>query len=291
MNDRSTGTRDESIEIEVGDESIAGTMVRPAKGLAGVLLVHGWGGSQKQYLARAREIAGLGCVCLTIDLRGHARDEEHSGVVSREHNLRDVLAGYDALVADPAVDPTAIAVVGSSYGGYLAAILTGMRPVKWLALRSPALYKDDDWSVPKRQLDRDALAAYRLSPVDPERSRALRACAEFRGDVLVVESEHDRIVPHQVIVNYLAAFGQARSMTYRTIEGADHGLTDTEHQKAYTSVLVNWAAEMLSGARKGAPEPVGPADEDENADRPVRSGTAGASSAELSSAAGSRRSR
>ena len=42
--------------------------------------------------------------------------------------------------------------VGSSYGGYLAAILTTLRPVRWLALRVPALYQDEGWDVPKKQL-------------------------------------------------------------------------------------------------------------------------------------------
>jgi dienelactone hydrolase len=65
--------------------------------------------------------------------------------VSREESLRDILAAYDFLAAQPNVDSDSIAVVGSSYGGYLAALLTALRPVKWLALRVPALYKDSEW--------------------------------------------------------------------------------------------------------------------------------------------------
>jgi dienelactone hydrolase len=248
-----SSTFDETIDIAVDGESIAATIVRPAKGLVGVLLVHGWGGSQAQYLARAREISALGCLCLTIDLRGHARDESHRESVTREDNLRDVLAGYDTLVGHPSVDPSAIAVVGSSYGGYLAAILSAMRPVNWLALRSPALYPDEEWLVPKRRLDRDRLAVYRCDVIDPSASRALTACAAFRGDVLLVESQEDHLVPHPVIVSYQQAFRESRSMTYRMIDGADHGLTTEAMQQDYTRVLVNWAAEMVIGARKAAP--------------------------------------
>src|SRR6185503_13082447 len=108
--------------------------------------VQGWCSGQEQYLARAREIAALGCVCLTFEPRGVARGDPEHETVTREENLRDILAAYDLLAGQRAVDASAIGVVGSSYGGYLAAVLSSLRPVKWLALRVPALYKDEDWA-------------------------------------------------------------------------------------------------------------------------------------------------
>jgi pimeloyl-ACP methyl ester carboxylesterase len=246
------GPRAELLEIAVDDQSIAGTLIAPARALPAVLFVHGWGGSQQQYLARGRAVAGLGCVCLTFDLRGHARRDAERETVSRDHNLRDLLAAYDTLAGYPGVDASSIGVAGSSYGGYLGAILTSLRSVRWLALRAPALYKDAGWDLPKRQLHHDPeFAAYRRRPVAPEENRALGACAAFRGDVLIVESEHDNIVPHPVIASYVAACAQARSLTTRLIEGADHGLTEEPWQRTYTSLLVNWLVEMVIGAIHG----------------------------------------
>ena len=243
-------TRDEQIEIAVDDQTVVGTLVVPSTVVPGVLYVHGWGASQEQYVARAREIAALGCVCLTFDLRGHARDSEQYESVTREDNLRDVLAAYDRLASQPLVDKSAIAVVGSSYGAYLSAILTSLRPVRWLALRVPALYKDEDWALPKQQLKKYGLDAFRRRLVSPDENRALRVCAAFEGDVLVVESERDDIIPHPVIANYLAAFEKAHSLTYRVIEGADHGLSEEPWQQAFTTLLVNWATEMVLGVRE-----------------------------------------
>ena len=246
-------TLDQRIDIAVDGQHIAGTLIAPATTLPGVLFVHGWGGSQKQYLARAREIAALGCVCLTFDLRGHARTEPQQERVSREDNLRDVLAAYDLLATHPAVDAASIAVVGSSYGGYLAALLTCARPVKWLALRVPALYEDAGWNLPKKKLHKQSdLHAYRRRRVRTHEDRALSACAAFKGDVLVVESEHDDIVPHPAIESYLEACKHAHSLTYRVIAGADHGLSDKATQRAYTVLLVNWLSEMVLGARREA---------------------------------------
>src|SRR5438034_604700 len=188
-------TREEPVYIRVENEHILGTLITPGTLMPGVLFVHGWGGDQHQYVTRASELAALGCVCVTFDLRGHAQTQAQFESVSREEGMRDVLAAYDFLGAQRNVDSDSIAVVGSSYGGYLAALLTALRPVKWLALRAPALYKDSDWKLPKHRLKGEQqLELYRRQPVRPEESRALRACTAFTGEVLVVESEHDNVV-------------------------------------------------------------------------------------------------
>ncbi len=242
-----------ALDIDVDEEKIAGTFLSPGLKVPGVLFVHGWGGSQQSDMVRARAIAALGCVCLTFDLRGHERTLEQRQTVSRDDNLRDVIAAYDKLAAHPGIDASAIAVIGSSYGGYLSAILTTLRPVKWLALHVPALYRDDQWTVPKRKLDRNDIDLYRRSFVPPSDNRALTACESFRGDVLIVESEHDRFIPHQTIMNYRAAFVSSHSLTHRILDGADHALTGETSQRTYNAILLNWTTEMVFGARVGAP--------------------------------------
>lgn len=244
-------TRDEPVYIRVEkNEHILGTLLSPGTLIPGVLFVHGWGGDQRQYLGRARDLAAHGCVCLTFDLRGHAQTHALYDIVSREESMRDIVAAYDFLAAQSSVDSDSIAVVGASYGGYLAALLTGLRPVKWLALRAPALYKDSEWALPKSRLRLEQdLENYRRQPVRAEESRALRACLAFTGDVLIIESESDSLVPHQVIANYREAFISAKSTTYRVISGADHALSDETSQRAYSTLLVTWLSEMVLGAR------------------------------------------
>jgi pimeloyl-ACP methyl ester carboxylesterase len=241
------------LHIPVDDQGIYGTLLSPAMALPSVLFVHGWGGSREQDLTRAREASGLGCVSLTVDLRGHDLNSQQSHTVSRAENLQDLLTAYDWLIKQPYVESTAIAVVGISYGGYLAAILSSLRPVRWLALRAPALYMDDGWELPKRQLNADRdLVAYRQRRIAAADNLALKSCSAFRGDVLIVESEKDTIVPHPVIENYVAALANARSLTSRIIADADHALSEKQAQKAYTSVLINWLTEMVVSARESA---------------------------------------
>lgn len=242
-------TNIERISIDIEDARMDASFLTPKAKVPGVLFVHGWGGSQQRDLVRAKGIAGLGCVCLTFDLRGHAAASAQQARVTREDNLRDLLAAYDRLIAHPAIDTSVVGVVGTSYGGYLGAILTTLRPVSWLALRVPAIYRDSDWQTPKRALDKADLSRYRSRPIAVEDNRALQACAAFHGDVLLVESEHDEHVPHATIMSYRAAFQRTHSLTHRIISGADHSLNDDGSQQAYTSILVSWITEMVVGKR------------------------------------------
>lgn len=237
-----------SVDIAVDDASLSGTLLTPT-GIPAVLFVHGWGGNQHHNLVRAREAVGLGCVCLTFDLRGHEDSIELRYSVSRAQNLDDLKAAYDMLAGLVYVDPGSIALVGLSYGGYLGALLTRERPVEWLALRSPALYQDENWDAPKVSLNNPELTVYRNSRLKPSDNIALAACERFEGDVLLVEAEQDVIVPHPVMRNYAEAFTHARSLTSRLIKGADHALSRKEHQHEYTRYLIEWITEMVVGRR------------------------------------------
>jgi len=246
-------TRLDSFTIAVDGEGLSGTLLQPVTAYPGVLFVHGWGGSQQHDLARARDAAALGCACLTFDLRGHEATARHRETVTRADNLTDLVAAYDWFASQRHVDAASIAVVGISYGGYLATLLSTVRPVRWLALRAPALYKDEGWTLPKCELNGDPrLRDWRSRPLHWEANRALRACASFRGDVLLVASERDEIIPEAVIDNYRAACAHARSLTVRVIAGADHALSTKTMRHAYTGLLLNWLTEMIAGARSDA---------------------------------------
>ncbi|CAD7728095.1 hypothetical protein LMG31886_40760 [Xanthomonas hydrangeae] len=238
-----------SIQIPVDQDALSGTLLTPS-GMPAVLFVHGWGGSQHHNLLRAREAVGLGCICMTFDLRGHEGYASMRQTVTRAQNLDDIKAAYDQLAHLPYVDAQSIAVVGLSYGGYLSALLTRERPVEWLALRSPALYKDEHWDHPKVSLNADPeLMDYRQRTLTPEDNIALAACAQYKGDVLLVEAENDAIVPHPVLRNYADAFVHARSLSTRVIAGADHALSVKEHQQHYTRALIDWLTEKVVGRR------------------------------------------
>jgi uncharacterized protein len=240
--------RSQKISIPVDDQQIAGTLLAPrSKKLPGVLFAHGWGASQEHSLVLARLAAGRGCICLTFDFRGHGETVDQRIKTTREDNLRDLIAAYDVLASQPEVDPAVIFLVGVSYGGYLGAILTKLRQVSALALRAPAIYRDPNWNLPKLKLHEDPeLVLYRRRPVSWDDNRALLACVGFSGDVLIVSSERDDIVPKPVTESYAAAFTKARSLTAHVIAGADHGLSEERWRREYSALLLEWLTTTMA---------------------------------------------
>jgi hypothetical protein len=215
------------------------------------LFVHGWGATQRQTQGLAKQLAALGGIGLTVTLRGHGPSRRRRRTVTRAENLADVRATYDLLRAREDVDTARIGVVGRSYGGYLAVLLSADRPVDWLVLQAPALYEDDGFDRPKAALGAEQdVAGYRRRALPPDANRALRCAARFRGDVLLVESELDVVVPHPTIANYLEAFSGARSVTHHVLRRADHGLAQRGARRAYRAAVRRWWSELLDGAAR-----------------------------------------
>jgi len=237
------------VTLDVAGQKVSGTLLQPEAPVPGFLFVHGWGGDQDEDLGQAEELARLGCICFTFDLRGHAGSDADKDEVTRQNSLDDVLAAYDYLASQPMIDPAAIGVIGTSYGGYLSTLLTSERPIRWLALRVPALYPDTGWDTPKAKLDKDAVRAYRKQPQTAENDRALAACAAFEGDVLLVESERDEQIPREAMISFQAAFRRASSLSHRIIPGATHAMRDPRHQRVYTNMLLRWTEEMVRASR------------------------------------------
>lgn len=94
--------------------------------------------------------------------------------------------------------------------------------------------------LPKEDLERRKVNAYRHTVHTPEGNRALAACAAFKGDVLLVQSEHDQVVPGPVAESYAWAFGNARSVVRHMLLGADHELSSAQWRETYHRIVVDW---------------------------------------------------
>jgi dipeptidyl aminopeptidase/acylaminoacyl peptidase len=136
------------------------------------------------------------------------------------------------VAAHDTTNPTRIGACGASYGAYLAALLSGHRPVKQLLLRAPALAGDID------------IRSYRKSYAEesePETFDSLSVLSRYNGRVLIVESGKDCRIPHSNIVAY---FNACRHAEYEVIPEAGHALTDPVWNAAFVQMIIRWFSSL-----------------------------------------------
>jgi pimeloyl-ACP methyl ester carboxylesterase len=221
------------LSIPRGARTLSARLVRLAADTAagtGLLFVHGLRSDQSGYRDRAEAAAAaISTTCLTFDLSGHGESTGDLDAFSPRDHLGDVLAAYDFLAGQDDVDVRRIGICAASYGAYLAARSTSLRPVQRLLLRAPALYADADFDTPIRNL---------RSMSDGASSEILLASlAEYRGDVLVLESEMDEVIERATVEAYVSAF---EHISHRVIPEATHALVEPAWRAAFVDFIVLW---------------------------------------------------
>jgi pimeloyl-ACP methyl ester carboxylesterase len=200
----------------------------------GILFVHGQGSSQTGYEHRARSASTeLNAICLTFDLSGHGDDAANLARYSVYEHLEDLVAAYDCLVSHRDIDSARIGVCGASYGGYLSALLTAHRAVRRLLLRAPSLASDVVF--PARPTPTSQYA---------EVSEAFDSAvilAGYVGDVLIIESEKDEVIPRSHIATYLRACSRPQ---HQVIPEATHALTDPKWDELFVKAIVAWFRDL-----------------------------------------------
>jgi hypothetical protein len=172
-----------------------------------VLFIHGWTSERIRSYQYAQALTDIGYVCVLVDLRGHGSSQGDRNTTSSKEFLRDVVAAYDFEATLPYVDEENISVVGSSFGCYLIALLTKERKVKNLVLRAPADYPNELFDVARgsREVTKFDILEWRAKKRASDETYALAALHDFDGETLIIESELDETIPHQVIENYMSA--------------------------------------------------------------------------------------
>jgi hypothetical protein len=241
---RPAPTLDETgLALDVDGLTVRARLVLPdGPSRAAVLLVHGWTSSSDLHdLDVARDLARSGLTALAVDLPGHGRSDGVRDEITLATFVAAVLAAHDAL--RDAAGEVPVLAVGSSFGGYLCARLARERALHAVALRVPANYPDErDGDTLGGLVGEDAIA-WRARPLPSRATAAMRGLADFGGDVLVLQAEHDDLIPAQSIAN-LNRDVPADRLTHVVLAGAPHVIYTVPAVRAAADDLVaTWVRE------------------------------------------------
>lgn len=220
------------VELNVKGQRLVGRLFMPEiEGkMPGVVFYHGKSSSKENYLPIGKELAlwGMGAFC--FDFRGCGESKGDEEDLDLTDNLDDAERTFWYLTHLPSVYKQPIGICGVSRGGYLAAIVAGKNPnVASLILRAPASYvKGKPSSV-------------------SEESLSIQAIREFKGSLLVIESENDEEIPRELIQLYLDNAVQAKSKDHVILKGAKHylGPNNSPFRTEFRRLVVDWFKQTL----------------------------------------------
>lgn len=204
--------------------------------------MHGWTSNKERSFQYAEALVKLGYICFLFDMRGHGKSDGNIKEFTIRDFFDDVLGAYDYLKSMEGVDENNISAVGSSFGGYLVALLSDKRLLKDISLRVPADYADEEFDLLKYKstgFNNQEIMKWRNIRRPADATMALRAVHEFKGYIQIIESEKDTVVPHAIIQNYLDAVKDKDKLNYAVIKDAPHSAKEQKHKDEIEKLLVD----------------------------------------------------
>lgn len=240
--------KNEGVVIKGNGYNLSGTIIKPEgnEKVPAVIFYHGMiSQSKPRYVKRAEELVKLGIASLCFDFRGCGESEGKLGKLSLKDWLDDSFLAFDFLINQSFVDKDRIGIMGKSFGGEMAALVTQERIVKSIVLHAPAVYPDE-WFGDKFTWDEE-LSQKRKEYRNSKRAldnMAIRAIGKFKGALLVVGSELDDTCPRAIVEGYCQHAG-AQNKRIEWIKGADHSLKNEFHNQQLTKLMTAWFLKTL----------------------------------------------
>ena len=229
------------IELEVNGQNLRGNLYKAEdpKPLA-FLFLHGWTGMPNEDAAKI--MAQNVFTCMTFSLSGHNNSDGKIEEQTRQKSFQEVIAAYNFLKTK-LLSNSRIGVVGTSYGSYLAAVLSSEVEVSCMSLRVPANYRDElfDELQIGQGADNPEVVQWRKLKLDFNETSALRAVHSFNGPIQIIEAGDDDRVSHQAVQNYVDAVLSKSKLEYHFMKDWPHSLgTDKKRNADYQKILLNW---------------------------------------------------
>jgi len=226
----------------------------PSIGRRLVVLLHGFGSSSENSANTAilHALGGERFVALTLDFMGHGESPGNAGETTITSGLEDVAAIYHAFRERYPMAPTAVCVLGSSFGGAVAlASVELLRPVD-VILRSPMI--DIAGIQSKKRSSKEMDDWRRVGSIEIQGSkRRIRLNYDYYTDsarydmekilrshpvpVFIVQGEFDEVSP----IEFTKRFADRNRdlVELHIIQGADHRFSASNDFAGMIELLVN----------------------------------------------------
>ncbi len=216
-----------------GQERLAGTKVLASSAISPeVLSFHGSGAaanrSRVRYILDYLASRGMSSLCFDFSGHGESTGRIEQGTLATRRKEAEAAAE----LLNPGVSPV---LIGTSMGGYIAALLAPVIQPRSLILFCPAAYSAETMHL---RFDENFTSITRR-PGAYINSPAFQGLRSYRGKLLIVAGGKDAIIPREVIALYEESAPLTRFKETLWLEESDHKIHSwlADHLPERTAVL------------------------------------------------------
>lgn len=176
---------------------------------------------------------------LVLDLSGHGESPFKLDDTKPAQHLLEVTAAFDWLRST--YPKAKISVMGTSYGGYMAAWLTRFRNFEKLVLRTPALYKPEDFYSPHCLIHKsDEVVAYRKNMELIAHNALFLQEPVFDGKTLLIVHGSDEQIPIETSTMYQENFAPETYLAQDFMHSFRNPRNPQDRLEPYKIVIADW---------------------------------------------------
>jgi esterase/lipase len=245
----------EQIKIGGGERLLDATLTgRKLPSKVVVLMFHGMTSTKNSYTEIASVLANAGVPSLAVSLGGHGDSQGDFNTLTVNDAVADGCQAYDYLKGVVPRD-SRICILGSNVGAAVAVLVANQRPVDGLVLRAPGTYTGTmmQTTFAKLMAREDELFNSMSAQVIAQ-TPAVASVSGCRGDLLVVASENDQIIPQSVPEAYFEHAIRARSRQKYVLLGAGHNISVGGYKRKFAQKVLQWVTDAIIDGRLGQEE-------------------------------------
>jgi dipeptidyl aminopeptidase/acylaminoacyl peptidase len=225
------------IEIDCVSYSIAADLYDTGRDKI-ILALPGWMSSKAGYESLVSFIVDEAKTsALVIDYTGHGESPFDAMEIRPAQHFLEVITAYDGIKEH--FPHAEISVMGYSYGGQMAALLTEYRDFAKLALQVPTIFALRSFYSLNKNIDRQQERRNRKDQDFLHKHPLFATPSKFEGRTLVIQHELDNNAPKELTDKYIEIFKADSYMA----KGWGHGFNDEaseQEQLAYKKAITNW---------------------------------------------------
>lgn len=236
---------EKKVEFTVGEEILRGSLFVPEGNgpFPGVVFYNGRGSTRERYLPMAEALSNKGMITLAFDFRGCGESDGVFANQTHRMGIQDGKAGLEFLLSQN-IDRSRVGIQGTSFGGYVSGMLLGEYDfVRSVVLRVPAAYTDKQLDTTVRAGDEENFFAKKENWID---SSSYQGLANYKGNLLVIRSENDELIPQEEVNKYYDIATHAKKRSLFIHKNAGHSLSDNPKAlQEFHKITIDWFLETL----------------------------------------------